>query len=70
MGRAARNWIVVSSDHAVQDSARAANAAVISSEKFAGLLRRSSPLGSRSDVKDKLSSEEVEEWLKLFGRKE
>ena len=70
VGRAARNWIVVSSDHAVQTSARTAHADVISSDKFAELLKKSSSDESKSSAENKLSSEEVEEWLKLFGRKE
>ncbi len=70
MGRAARNWVVVSSDHAVQDSARAVKADVISSEKFARLLKKSTPFKSMSDTEGKLSPEEVEDWLKLFGRRE
>jgi predicted RNA-binding protein with PIN domain len=70
MERAARNWIVVSSDHAVQDSARAVHADVISSDKFAELFKKSSPSKSKSNVENKLTSEEVEAWLKLFGRKE
>ena len=70
MGRAARNWIVVSSDHEVQNSARIVHADIVSSEKFAELLGKSSSLKSKSDAESKLSSEEVEEWLKLFGRKE
>ncbi len=69
MGRAARNWVVVSSDHAVQNSARTVHADVISSNKFAELLKKASPLQSKLDTESKLSSEEVEEWLKLFGRK-
>ncbi len=69
MGRAARNWIVVSSDHAVQNSAHTVHADVIASEKFVELLKKSSQRESKSNVENKLSSEEVEEWLKLFGRK-
>ena len=68
MGRAARNWVVVSSDHAVQGSARTANADVISSEKFVKLLKKSSPYKSTNDMDGKLSPEEVEEWLKLFKK--
>ncbi len=69
LGRAARNWIVVSSDHEVQNSARTVHADAISSEKFVELLKKSSPRKSKSNTENKLSSEEVEEWLKLFGRK-
>ena len=68
LGRAARNWIVVSSDHEVQNSARTVHADVISSDKFAILLRKAAPLKSKSDAGSKLSPEEVEAWLKLFGR--
>ncbi len=70
MGRAARNWVVVSSDHEVQDSAHAVNADVISSEKFVTLLARSSRFQAKSDHEGKLSPEEVEEWLRLFRPKE
>jgi len=70
LGRAARNWIVVSSDHAVQNSAHDVHAEVISSERFVALLKKSSSRASKSNPENKLSSEEVEEWLKLFGRKE
>jgi predicted RNA-binding protein with PIN domain len=70
MGRAARNWLVVSSDHEVQASARAVHADVISSEKFADQLKKSSPLKPKSDADSKLSPEEVNEWLRLFGRRE
>ncbi len=69
LGRAARNWIVVSSDHEVQTSARTVHAEGIASEKFVELLKKSSPPESQSKAENKLSSEEVEEWLKLFGRK-
>ena len=70
MGRAARNWIVVSSDHEVQSSARTVHADVISSEKFVELLKKSSSRESKSNTENKLSSAEVEEWLRLFGKKE
>jgi predicted RNA-binding protein with PIN domain len=70
MGRSAKNWIVVSSDHAVQSSARSVHADVISSDNFAEQLRRSTTKKSKSNIDNKLSSEEVDEWLKLFGRKE
>ncbi|HEY9152661.1 MAG TPA: NYN domain-containing protein [Anaerolineales bacterium] len=70
MGRAARNWIVVSSDHAVQNSAHTVHADVISSEQFAELLKSSPSRESKSNTETNLSSEEVDEWLKLFGRQE
>ena len=70
LGRAARNWMVVSSDHAVQISARQVHAQVVSSEEFAGLLRSIPDPTSASSPDPRLSSDEVEEWLKLFGRKQ
>lgn len=70
MGHAARNWLVVSSDHEVQASACTVHADVISSEKFADQLKKSSPPKPKSNADSKLSSEEVDEWLRLFGRRE
>ena len=73
--RAARNWIVVSSDHEVQNAARAAHAHAASSEEFARLLKRihQYPGGIKSTGKPmgerELSPEEIEEWLKLFNKK-
>ena len=52
LGRAARNWTVVTSDRQVQADARAAGAVVISSDVFAGqvieLDARASPRGPRA----------------------
>jgi predicted RNA-binding protein with PIN domain len=70
LGREARNWIVVSSDHYVQDRARAAKAQVLTAEAFAGLLRQSlqtSPPTAEKESDPSLSPQEVEEWLKMFG---
>jgi len=70
MGRAAKNWTVVSSDRQVRAEARAARAEVLSSEEFARLLQQT-PRGesSKPTVDRKISSTEVDEWLKLFGSK-
>lgn len=70
MGGEARNWVVVSSDRAVQNAARAARASVTSSDKFAGLLKETRGPAPKSTEGNDLSSEEVNEWLKLFGREE
>jgi len=70
LGRSARNWTVVSSDRQVQAEARSAHAQLLSSEAFAGLMRRSSsqpPSGSRAERE--VSIEEVQEWLEVFGSK-
>src|SRR5512135_628624 len=50
LGGAARNWIVVSSDHEVQGAARAAHARSLPSEKFASLLRRVMASGARGEA--------------------
>jgi predicted RNA-binding protein with PIN domain len=69
LGGEARNWTVVSSDHQVQASARAARAAVVPSETFSRQMREilnSSP--KTSEAADKgLSTDEVDDWMKIFG---
>ena len=73
LGRAVRNWTVVSSDQAVRASAHAAQARYISSEAFAELL-----LQVMSDTrKDKgentefsMNSDELDDWLQLFSSNE
>jgi len=70
LGRQARNWTVVSSDRRVQQSARAAHAAVLSSEEFAGEISRIEAAGiSKLKGEATLAPEEVEEWLKEFDRR-
>lgn len=72
LGRAARNWTVVSSDHAVQAEARAAQAQIISSESFARLLVRvlSEVPADQEGGEAVLNAEELDEWLHLFGSDE
>ena len=70
LGKAARNWTVVSSDQAVQASARAAQAHYISSEAFAELLvgtleETQADLGE--DEQAGLDPDELDDWLHLFG---
>jgi hypothetical protein len=70
LGRAARNWTVVSSDHAVQAEGRSAQAQVMPSEAFARLLVQSlddarADQGETADAA--LNPEELDEWLRLFG---
>lgn len=70
LGRGARNWTVVSSDHGVQSKARAAQARVMTSDEFAGqllaALEQVEP-GPAAKEEGELSAEELEEWLRLFG---
>lgn len=69
LGRAARNWIVVSSDRQVQAEARGSGAKIIPSESFAAdLFKTASPPKTGKPKQDvKLSQAEIEEWLNLFG---
>lgn len=70
LGRAARNWTVVSSDRRVQAEARAAGAEVISSEEFAAIvietLRAGPPRNARPAP---MSEQELNEWLQLFNER-
>lgn len=67
LGRAARNWTVVTSDRRVQSEARAVGAQVVSSDAFAGQVIESMRApGSASPNERGMSTEEVEEWLRLF----
>ncbi|HNB37282.1 MAG TPA: NYN domain-containing protein [Anaerolineales bacterium] len=68
MGKSARNWIVVSSDHEVQHTAKVHQAQCISSEEFFKQLRSAlqAPQKSKEDT-PKLSTQEVDEWLRIFG---
>ncbi len=69
LGKAAKNWTVVSSDREVQSNARAMQAEVISSDEFAKTLNkvRSSPHVEKGERV--VSKEEVEEGLRMFGGK-
>lgn len=70
LGRAARNWTVVSSDLAVQSEARAAQAHVMPSEAFADLLTRTLSNSIRDpggEPEKYMSQEELDEWMNLFG---
>lgn len=71
VGKSARNLIVVSSDHEVQNAARINQAQFITAEEFVKLIRTaitSTPKASTGDKK--LSPGEVDEWLKLFRDKD
>jgi uncharacterized protein len=70
LGRNARNWTVVSSDLAVQASARAAHAHYISSEIFAQQLEQTLSSASPDPEKQSdasLTNDELNNWLELFG---
>lgn len=76
LGRAARNWSVVSSDRQVQAEARAAGAAIISSDEFAATvidtLRAGSPLSINTPAGARpggMSERELNEWLAIFNER-
>lgn len=69
LARAARNWIVVSSDHEVQSAARTARAQVLSSDEFAELVRNAGEALTTTSAEHALSAAEVDEWLKVFRAK-
>ena len=70
LGHAARNWIVVSSDHEVQNSAKGAHANFTSSDSFAGQLKHTRESAPKTKTEQNLSAEEVDEWLKFFNKKQ
>jgi predicted RNA-binding protein with PIN domain len=70
MGKDAKNWIVVSSDHEVQSAARTAQAQFITSEEFVKITRAAMNAAPKANTNDKkLSPAEVDEWLKFFREK-
>ena len=70
LGNSARNWTVVSSDRAVQASAREIRAQVMSSESFVSLLTRPPKTTRNPAAADETPTDsEVEEWLAIFSAK-
>jgi predicted RNA-binding protein with PIN domain len=70
LGKQARNYTVVSSDHQVQSGAHEAQAGVLTSEEFAALLvAGGSKQGKVQENRPQstLSPQEVNEWLEIFG---
>lgn len=67
LGRAVRNYTVVSSDRMVVAAARSLHAEVMSSDAFAKELMDLSEPKAKNDPGSKLlSPEEVEDWERLF----
>lgn len=67
LGRAARNWTVVSSDRRVQRAAQAVHARLLPADEFASQVRAASAQSAPGEENERpLSSEELEEWLTLF----
>jgi len=71
MGKSAKNWVIVSSDHEVQSAARVHQSKFIRSEEFVKQLHVALTSSTKqSDADVKISTREVDEWLHIFGRKE
>lgn len=70
LGGSAKNWVVVSSDREVQNAARTNRARATASEDFVKSLRETLSGSATSTDDKKLSAGEVEEWLKLFTKKD
>jgi predicted RNA-binding protein with PIN domain len=66
LGKAAKNWTVVSSDREVQSNARVAQAEVVSSDEFAKTLKQAMNSPRVSKTERAITDEEVEEWVKIF----
>ena len=72
LGKSARNWMVVTSDHSVQLAARAARAQVKSSGDFAvemGSVLGESGKGKKTGEDAPISDQEVAQWLKIFKQR-
>ncbi len=68
LGKAAKNWVLVTSDRQVQAEGQAAHAQVISSEAFARQVNTAIHNGlAGSQPSGEMSADELDEWLRLFG---
>ncbi|MBI5962649.1 MAG: NYN domain-containing protein [Chloroflexi bacterium] len=71
MEKTAKNWTVVSSDREVQSAARVSRAQFITSEEFVKIIRAAMSSAPKTNANNKkVSTQEVDEWLKLFREKE
>lgn len=70
LGKAARNWTVVSSDRQVAAAAKEAGAKVISADDFS-LQQLSNPavqeVTPENDAELSLNPDAVEDWMRFFG---
>jgi hypothetical protein len=65
LGGEARNWVVVSSDLAVQRGAKKYGARVLSSAAFAQTIDDKKAIKSDNPAQN----DEIDEWLRIFSRK-
>ncbi len=69
LGKAAKNYTVVTSDREVQSNARVLQADVVSSDEFAKSLKQVMNSPRMAKGERVVSKEEVEEGLRMFGSK-
>ena len=70
LGKAARNWTVISSDRQVQAEAKRHGAAVVPSDAFARQVQEALRVGLPDDSdQSEMSESEVQNWLDAFNRK-
>lgn len=68
LGKAARNWTVISSDRQVQAEARALGATVIPSEQYASMVMETLRVGLPESSPDSgVSKSDVDYWLDQFN---
>ena len=70
MGKSAKNWVIISSDHEVQNSAKVYQAGFVRSEEFVKQMRAVLSSSTKQENMDsKMSAQEVEEWMKIFNKR-
>ncbi len=69
LGKAAKNWTVISSDREVLSDARTAQAEALSSDEFAAMVRKAMDSPQAGKGEQVVSKEELQEWMKIFGDK-
>ncbi|MBL8062209.1 MAG: NYN domain-containing protein [Anaerolineales bacterium] len=68
MGKSAKNWTVISSDREVQNAARVNRASFFSSEEFVQQIKVTLREGMTSaSGEPHISSQDVDEWMKIFN---
>lgn len=67
LSKEAANWTVVSSDRQIQVAAKRAKARILLSEKFAQQISSRPESRKVDQAGEKLSKDEVDEWMDLFG---
>lgn len=70
IGKAAKNYIVVSGDRTVQDRARRLGAAILSATTFAGLIQKTGnpKKPGKDNAQIQTGQNEIDEWLQVFSK--